>query len=118
MTGKITRSLMSSSGSKLDLDIIAVRAGDPAAATCGTDASRAVGSTVTLPSAAIEPDRNVSEETWPSPTARRLRMKRMPPCGRAGLIGMRDDARIEQRRCFEGILVQEIGADQLTLRPA
>ena len=34
---------------------------------------------------------------------------------RAGLIGMRDDARIEQRRRFEGIFVQKIGADQLAL---
>ena len=36
---------------------------------------------------------------------------------RTGLIGMGDDARIEQRRRFEGIFVQEIGADQLTLLP-
>ena len=36
---------------------------------------------------------------------------------RARLIGMGDDARIEQRRRFEGILVQEIGSDQLALRP-
>ena len=35
---------------------------------------------------------------------------------RAGLIRMGDDARIEQCRRFEGILMQEIGSDQLTLR--
>ena len=34
---------------------------------------------------------------------------------RAGLIRMRDDARIEQCGCFEGIFVQEVGSDQLTL---
>jgi len=34
---------------------------------------------------------------------------------RAGLIRMRDDARIEQGRGLEGIFVQEVGADQLTL---
>ena len=32
-----------------------------------------------------------------------------------GLIRMGDDARIEQRRRFEGILVQEVGADELAL---
>ena len=34
---------------------------------------------------------------------------------RAGLIGMRDDARIEQRRRLERIFVQKIGADELPL---
>ena len=34
-----------------------------------------------LPSAAMMPARNVSDETCPSPTARRLRMKRRPPSG-------------------------------------
>ena len=34
---------------------------------------------------------------------------------RAGLVRMRDDARIEQCRRFEGIFVQKVGADQLTL---
>ena len=38
-----------------------------------------------------------------------------PAFRRAGLIGMGDDARIEQRRGFEGIFVQKIGADQLAL---
>src|SRR4029077_1335545 len=38
-----------------------------------------------------------------------------PTLWRAGLIGMSDDARIEQRCRFEGILVQEIGADQPAL---
>ena len=35
---------------------------------------------------------------------------------RAGLVGMPDDARIEQGRGFERILVEKIGADQSTLR--
>src|SRR5271169_5917609 len=34
-----------------------------------------------------------------------------------GLIRMGDDARIEQCRRFEGIFVQKIGSDQLTLYP-
>ena len=33
------------------------------------------------PSAAIVPTRNVSDDTCPSPMARRLRMKRKPPFG-------------------------------------
>ena len=45
------------------------------------EAKRVVGSTLTVPSAAIIPDRKVSDEMWPSPTARRLRMKRNPPGG-------------------------------------
>ena len=40
------------------------------------------------------------------------------PVGNAGLVGMADDAGIEQRRCFEGVFVQEIGADQAALRLA
>ena len=35
---------------------------------------------------------------------------------RAGLVGMGNDARIEQCRRFEGIFVQEIGADQPALQ--
>src|ERR1700760_1762566 len=35
--------------------------------------------------------------------------------GRPRLIGMRHDARIEQRRCLERILVEKIGADELAL---
>ena len=38
-----------------------------------------------------------------------------PAFRRAGLIGMRDDTRIEQCRRLEGIFVQEVGADQLAL---
>src|SRR4029077_5778585 len=49
--------------------------------TVGIVARRAVGSTDTLPSAELHPDRNVWDEICPSPTARRLRMKRRPPSG-------------------------------------
>ena len=42
-------------------------------------------------------------------------MKRRLPSGGAGLIGMRDDARIEQRRRLKRIFVQKVGADQLAL---
>src|SRR5215204_1611228 len=35
---------------------------------------------------------------------------------RAGLVGMPDDAWIEQGRCFERILVEKISADQPALR--
>ena len=35
---------------------------------------------------------------------------------RAGLVGMPDDAGVEQGRCFERILVEKIGADQPALR--
>ena len=97
------------------LDSLAVRHARVRLQHRGIDARRAVGSTLTLPSAAIEPERNVSEETCPSPTARRLRMKRFAPAGASRLVGMRDDARIEQRRRFERILVQEIGADEPAL---
>ena len=34
---------------------------------------------------------------------------------RARLVGVRHDAGIEQRRGFEGIFVEKIGADQLAL---
>ena len=47
----------------------------------GLEASRAVGSTAMLPSAAMVPVRNVSDDTCPSPTARRLRIKRRLPAG-------------------------------------
>ena len=40
-----------------------------------------------------------------------------PARRRRRLIGMVDDAGIEQRRRFEGILVEEIRTDELTLLP-
>ena len=58
------------------------------------------------------PVRNVMEEMCPSPVARRLRMKRSAPAGRSGLVGVRNDGRIEQRSGFQRIFGQEIGADQ------
>ena len=64
------------------------------------------------------PDRKVSDEMWPSPTARRLRMKRHAAFGGASLVGMPHDAGIEQSRRFERVFVQKIGADQAALRPA
>src|SRR6185312_9017034 len=78
--GKMTRSLSSSSGPKRTCTSspfpIGVRA-----VTIGTAARRTVGSTRTLPSLEMVPDRNVSDETCPSPTARRLRMNRQPSSG-------------------------------------
>src|SRR6187399_1764368 len=78
--GKMTRSLSSSSGRKTSSTsspfVPGVRL-----RTFGTDARRAVGSTDTLPSAAMVPERNVSEDTCPSPTARRLKMNRQPFSG-------------------------------------
>jgi hypothetical protein len=50
-------------------------------AIIGTDARRAVGSTVMLPPAPMLPDRNVNDEICPSPRARRLRMNRHPSTG-------------------------------------
>ena len=86
--GKMTRSLSSSSGrnitstsSPLGLDV--------RLRIFGTDARRAVGSTDTLPSAAMVPDRNVSDEICPSPTARRLRMNRQPFSGAPDWSGCR-----------------------------
>ena len=51
----------------------------------------------------------------PFPDGAKAEDEATPAFRRAGLIGMRDDARIEQRRRFEGIFVQKIGADQLAL---
>ena len=42
-------------------------------------------------------------------------MKRRLPFGASRLVRMRHDAGIEQRRRFEGIFVQEVGADELAL---
>ena len=41
--------------------------------------------------------------------------KAVPAFRRTRLVGMGDNARIEQCRRFEGIFVQKIGADQLPL---
>ena len=113
--GKMTRSLSSSSGRKITSTSspwgLAVRP-----LTLGTDARRAVGSTVTLPSAPMVPDRNVSDEMWPSPTARRLENETTAVFRRAGLVGMSHDARIEQGGRFERVLVQKVGPDQAALR--
>ena len=58
------------------------------------------------------PVRKVMEEMCPSPVARRLRMKRSAPCGQSGLVGMRHDGRIEQRRGLRRIFVREVSADE------
>jgi len=60
---------------------IAAQAAAALEALGGLDASLDVGSTARLPSAAMAPARNVSDDTCPSPTARRLRMKRSAPSG-------------------------------------
>jgi len=38
-----------------------------------------------------------------------------PTLGRSGLVGVANDARVEQGRCFERIFVEKIGTDQLAL---
>ena len=43
-------------------------------------------------------------------------MNRQPFSGAPGLVGMPNDARIEQRRRFERVFVEEVGADQPALR--
>ena len=84
--GKITRSLMSSPG--LNATSVGPSPGRGTAETMrGIAASRVVGSIVTLPSLLIVPARKVSDETWPSPTARRLRTKRSPPLGASDWSG-------------------------------
>src|SRR3546814_5825474 len=37
-------------------------------------------------------------------------------CGDSRLVGVRHDAGIEQRGCFEAVLMKKVGADELTLR--
>ena len=70
---------------------------------------------MTLPSAAMRPD--AERQGRNMPLADRAQAEDEAPAAfrRAGLIGMGDDARVEQRRRFEGIFVQEIGADELAL---
>ena len=67
---------------------------------------------VTPPAASNVPLRKAIEETCPSAVARKLRMKRNEPGGRARLIGVRHHRRVEQRRGFERILVSEVSAEQ------
>src|SRR5260221_4869788 len=86
VTGKMTRSLSSSSG--LNVNSISSPSDlDTRSLIRGLEARRAVGSTVRLPSAAMVPARNVSDDTCPSPTARRLRIKRRPPFGASDWSG-------------------------------
>jgi len=75
-------------GAEYHIDSLAVGSGGPAF-DLGTAARRAVGSTATLPSAPIVPDRNVIDEICPSPTARRLRMNRQPLAGALDWSGWR-----------------------------
>ena len=82
----------------------------------GTDASRAVGSTADV---AVGVDGAGSErQRGDVALADRAQAEDEPASaiGSARLIGMAHDARIEQGRRFERILVQEVGADQLALR--
>src|ERR1700675_3189239 len=86
VTGKRTRSLSSSSGLKVN-SIQSPSGPDTWRLIRGLEARRAVGSTVKLPSAEMVPTRNVSDDTCPSPVARRLRMKRKPPFGASDWSG-------------------------------
>jgi hypothetical protein len=61
VTGKMTRSLRSSSGQKIS-STTSLLGPDVRRATLGIDARRAVGSTATRPSAPIVLDRKVSDE--------------------------------------------------------
>ena len=115
VTGKMTRSLRSSSGRKITSTTSPLGL-DVRLAILGTDARRAVGSTATLPSAPMVPDRNVSDEMCPSPTARRLRMNRQPSCGAPDWSGCRTMLGLNKRRRFERVLVKKIGSDQAALR--
>ena len=114
MTGKITRSLISPSGLKI------TSTSSPSAPairflTRGIVARLAVGSTDTLPSAATYPERNVREETLPFPHCVKNQDEATPAFRGAGLIRVGDDARIEQCRRLEGIFMQKVCSDQLTL---
>lgn len=51
----------------------------------------------------------------PFPDCAKAQDEATTACRRTGLIRMGDDAWIEQCRGFEGILVQEVGSDQLAL---
>ena len=52
----------------------------------------------------------------PFPDGAKAEDEAEPAFRRAGLIGMGDDARIEQCRRFEGIFMHKVGTDQLALR--
>ena len=115
MTGKITRSLMSSSGSKTTSTIFPIRAAGRGSATLRNRGEAGGRIDVTLPSAAIEPATKGQGRDMSFADGAQAQDEAKPAFRRAGLIGMRDDARIEQGRGLEGIFVQEIRADQLAL---
>ena len=106
---------MSSSALEDHLDIVPVRVATPQLPIWGSRQGAPVGSTVTLPSAAIDPGAERQGRNMPFADRAQAEDEATSAFRRAGLIGMGDDARIEQRRRFEGIFVQEIGADQLAL---
>ena len=58
------------------------------------------------------PDRNVIDDTCPSPVARRLKNESLRTGRHARLIGVPNHRRIEQCRRFERVLLREISADQ------
>ena len=59
------------------------------------------------------PSRKAMVEMWPSPTQRSDITTRTEPSSHARLVGMRYDRRVHQRRRGVGILLAEVGADQL-----
>ena len=62
--------------------------------------------------ASMIPERNVIDDTCPSPVARKLTMNRLEPLLHARLVRMPDDRRVKQRRRLQRVLLCKVSAQQ------
>ena len=113
--GKITRSLSSSSGLKTTSIVVAVRPRRPASNLWDRRETRGrIDGDAAVRGDGAGPERQ--RRNMPFADGAKAQDEPAAILRRAGLVGMPDDARIEQGRRLERILVQKIGADQPALR--
>ena len=96
------------------LDIVAVRTGYAVANPgAGSEASRRIDGEAAVGSDGAGPKRQRRHMSFAD--GAQTENEAQAALRRARLVGMRHDARVEQRRRFERIFVEKIGADQLPL---
>ena len=111
VTGKITRSLMSSSGLKVT-SISSPSGPDDRLRIFGLDASRAVGSTLTAAVGGDRPGPERQRRDVPFADGAQAQDEAQPPSGAPDWSGCGTMLGLNKRRGLERIFVQKIGADQ------
>ena len=113
--GKMTRSLRSSSARNTTSTVVAVGSGRPAFDLGhGRETRGRIDGDAAVRADRSRPERQRRDVPFADGT--QAQDEPTAVCRRAGLVGMAHDARIEQGRRLERVLVQEVGSDQAALR--